>query len=515
MKKIFGFLLAALLAATFAVTALAADVVFLDHTTGNDSNSGYTMDAAKKLATTAATKLAKGGTMVVFGKGYVHASSTFKATATPITITSVYGGRDYKNPEPKTNPACAFKMASGAILTIEGDIIFDDIILFQENGQNTVIVKDGASLTINDNVICMSKQNYYWNIKVEAGGTAVINGGIFSTISGEGDITVGEKVTVLEEGEAGGPDKGDPDVVFHKYGAKDENSGLTPDSPKATLGGLKDKGAISLLPRGGTLVGIGKLYIGNSYTLPELEGPLVITSVYGGVDYKNPEPATNPACAFKMASEAVLTIQSDVVFDDIILFQENLQNTIKLKKGATLTVTDKVVFMTKEGNDYHFKILLEEGSTAFLTEEAQKVFTIENNGGEVITYGSSTPSQTVVQMTVGKMVGYVNGGAKTLDAAPVIRNSRTMLPVRFVAENLGATVGWDGATSTVTVSTSSVEIRITIGKAEATVNGTAVTLDSPAFIENSRTYLPVRFVAENLGATVGWDGVTSTVTLTK
>ena len=233
------------------------------------------------------------------------------------------------------------------------------------------------------------------------------------------------------------------------------------------------------------------------------------------MDYKNPEPATNPACAFKIASEAVLTIQSDVVFDDIILFQEHLQNTIKLKKGATLTVTDKVIFMTKEGNDYHFKILLEEGSTAFLTEEAQKVFTIENNGGEVITYGSAAPAQTVVQMTVGKLVGYVNGGSKTLDAAPVIRNSRTMLPVRFVAENLGATVGWDGATSTVTVSTSSVEIRITIGKAQATVNGTAVTLDSPAFIENSRTYLPVRFVAENLGATVGWDGVTSTVTLTK
>ena len=124
------------------------------------------------------------------------------------------------------------------------------------------------------------------------------------------------------------------------------------------------------------------------------------------------------------------------------------------------------------------------------------------------------PAVTEVKLTIGSMTGYVNGEARTLDAAPVIRNARTMLPVRFVAENLGATVGWDGATSTVTVKTEATAIEIVIGKATAKVGGIEVALDSPAFIENSRTYLPVRFVAENLGATVAWDGATSTATLT-
>jgi|GEM_PF-1736628 len=124
-------------------------------------------------------------------------------------------------------------------------------------------------------------------------------------------------------------------------------------------------------------------------------------------------------------------------------------------------------------------------------------------------------SGTVVKLQIGNMTGYVNGVAKTLDAAPIIRNSRTMLPVRFVAENLGATVGWDGATSTVTVKTDTTTLEIKIGAATAKINGAEVTLDSPAFIENSRTYLPVRFVAENLGAEVAWDGATSTATLTK
>ncbi len=120
-----------------------------------------------------------------------------------------------------------------------------------------------------------------------------------------------------------------------------------------------------------------------------------------------------------------------------------------------------------------------------------------------------------VSLTIGASVGYINNADFPLDAAPVIRNSRTMLPVRFVAEALGATVGWDGATSTVTVTTDTAKLEIRIGASTAKVNGAEVTLDSPAFIEKSRTYLPVRFVAENLGATVAWDGATSTATLTK
>ncbi|MBQ8836522.1 MAG: copper amine oxidase N-terminal domain-containing protein [Clostridia bacterium] len=133
----------------------------------------------------------------------------------------------------------------------------------------------------------------------------------------------------------------------------------------------------------------------------------------------------------------------------------------------------------------------------------------------VSVYGEEETQPTVVKLTIGETVGYVNDVAKTLDAAPIIRESRTMLPVRFVAEAFGAEVKWDGATSTATLTTADTTIEITIGATTAKVNGVEVTLDAPAFIENSRTYLPVRFVAENLGATVAWDGATSTATLTK
>ena len=99
----------------------------------------------------------------------------------------------------------------------------------------------------------------------------------------------------------------------------------------------------------------------------------------------------------------------------------------------------------------------------------------------------------------------------------MIKNSRTMLPVRFVAENFGAAVEWDGKTSTAILTTADTKIEITVGKGTAKVGGVETALDSPAYIDpaSNRTYLPVRFVAEALGAKVSWDGKTSTATLVK
>ena len=85
-----------------------------------------------------------------------------------------------------------------------------------------------------------------------------------------------------------------------------------------------------------------------------------------------------------------------------------------------------------------------------------------------------------------------------------------MLPARFVAENLGADVSWDGDKELVTIqgknlkTSEDVTILITIGAEYAVVNGENVKLDSPAFIENDRTYTPIRFVSEHHGASVEW-----------
>ena len=118
-------------------------------------------------------------------------------------------------------------------------------------------------------------------------------------------------------------------------------------------------------------------------------------------------------------------------------------------------------------------------------------------------------------LTIGSRKISVFGREIKNDVAPKIVNDRTMLPIRIVAESLGGTVTWNGELQRVTIQKGADVILITIGADTAYVNGTAVKLDAAAFVENGRTYLPLRFVSETLGAQVVWNEAEKKVTITK
>lgn len=165
------------------------------------------------------------------------------------------------------------------------------------------------------------------------------------------------------------------------------------------------------------------------------------------------------------------------------------------------------------------------------TEKVTKSFTLyakwteqkqENGGSEDVVNNNSgnenKESSNTIVLTIDEHDALVYGTTKTNDVAPKVVNDRTMLPARFIAENLGATVEWDGEKQLVTITGKNekqedVTILITIGSDYAKVNGEDVKLDSPAFVENDRTYTPIRFISENLGATVEWNETEQTVTI--
>lgn len=129
------------------------------------------------------------------------------------------------------------------------------------------------------------------------------------------------------------------------------------------------------------------------------------------------------------------------------------------------------------------------------------------------------PQQTVLVLHVGDTQMTVDGVAVTIDVAPQIVEGRTLLPIKWVAEPLGAAVGWDAATRKVTVSLGGTTIELWIGKSQARVNSRTVMIDPQnakvaPLIVSGRTMLPVRFIAEQLGADVQWDGATRTATIT-
>ena len=89
---------------------------------------------------------------------------------------------------------------------------------------------------------------------------------------------------------------------------------------------------------------------------------------------------------------------------------------------------------------------------------------------------------------------------------PVSENGRIQVPLRGIGEALGATVEYDGASKKVTYIKENKSIVLTMGSKQAVVDNQAVAMDIAAKAVKGRTYVPLRFVSENLGETVEWDG---------
>ncbi|HWQ21820.1 MAG TPA: extracellular solute-binding protein, partial [Clostridia bacterium] len=122
-------------------------------------------------------------------------------------------------------------------------------------------------------------------------------------------------------------------------------------------------------------------------------------------------------------------------------------------------------------------------------------------------------SLTTIEVYIGKNTGTVNGKSTTLEQGAVISNGRTLVPLRFITEAMGAALGWEAATRTANIALGDNKIALTIGKTVAKVNGYEVALDAPAAIINGKTVVPLRFVAESMGATTAWNATLKKVTV--
>ncbi len=130
-------------------------------------------------------------------------------------------------------------------------------------------------------------------------------------------------------------------------------------------------------------------------------------------------------------------------------------------------------------------------------------------------FGEPLPARNgiVQKFYIGKYTYTVNGEEKKMDTKPVIKNSRTFLPIRYVSETIGAKVDWNEADKRVTITHGTNNVVLYINQDAAKINGTLKKIDAPPFILEGRTMLPIRFVSENLGLTVNWDPDKQEVTL--
>ena len=190
--------------------------------------------------------------------------------------------------------------------------------------------------------------------------------------------------------------------------------------------------------------------------------------------------------------------------------KEEIKVEGRTEEWGNLYVNGEEILVYSDGT-FSFDLKLKPGMN-------ELKFVAKDRAGNITEKTFTVIYRIILKLQIGSKTMYINDEPKEIDVPPTIVEGRTLLPIRWVAEPLGADVGWDGKERKVIVSLNDTTIELWIGKPTARVNGIEKPIDpnNPKVVPmilNGRTMLPVRFVAENLGADVLWDGTTKTVTI--
>lgn len=107
----------------------------------------------------------------------------------------------------------------------------------------------------------------------------------------------------------------------------------------------------------------------------------------------------------------------------------------------------------------------------------------------------------------------LNNEVVATDVEPFLKDNRTFVPVRFISEKLGFKVDWNEKAQLVTITNNNKKIELTIGNKEAKVDGKAAMIDVAPLLKDNRTFVPLRFISENFGVKTSWDAKTYRVIL--
>lgn len=163
---------------------------------------------------------------------------------------------------------------------------------------------------------------------------------------------------------------------------------------------------------------------------------------------------------------------NDIPLDDFIM-NNPVDNSIELSKDTTLQkLLDDIMKNPKDQSSY------------------EKYASLMNESGNV----------GFAVFVFGKAVDFKNYD----NVEPMIENGRTLVPIRALAEAIGASVGWDDAEKMITIVKGDKKIVIRLDSNIGLINGEELTMDVPAKTISGRTMIPLRFVSEAFGMNVGW-----------
>lgn len=195
--------------------------------------------------------------------------------------------------------------------------------------------------------------------------------------------------------------------------------------------------------------------------------------------------------------------------------------------GNDSELTNEVILIPKsplkEGEKYRTKVYLEANINNYsYVYERTWYFTTEEYHGtgrdkihQQVAYPPTSKYNQNIQFRLGQKYMWVDNKPYPLDATPYIENGRTMVPFRALGNSLGASVEWNSIRKTIIYKKNNYVIELPANSNKVKINGRIFTIDQGAVVKDGRSYVPSRFISEQLGADVNWIPERQEVKITK
>ena len=200
----------------------------------------------------------------------------------------------------------------------------------------------------------------------------------------------------------------------------------------------------------------------------------------------------------------------------IVITNEEAQTSIYVdtfnkSEDALVSADGELVLNMENAEQYDGKKLLVFYNFTTMSIPAQT-----NPTKVVVLEDVEAAEKVTISFNVGSSIVNINGEDVEVEKPYIVGVGVTLVPIRVISESFGAEVKWDGDTKTVTVVDGDTTIVVTVGSKTATVNGEEKELEeAPELTENGFTMIPLRFISENLGAEVGYVHETQAITVEK
>jgi len=243
-----------------------------------------------------------------------------------------------------------------------------------------------------------------------------------------------------------------------------------------------------------------------SITIPEGKTTVYF---YAVDNFGNKEPENSKTFLVDL-TDPIITISTPTENSVIVQPTYTLKGSIKVMdvSGAALTIDGKAVQINSDGS---FETLVSVPKEGVYTT----IIKVTSPSGRTATkqFSVNYIARVTIFLQIGNDKAYINGEQIAIDALPFISGGNVMVPLRFILTSFKANLNWDGIFQIITLTLGNNRMRLQIGNLRADVNGQLKMLPTAPVLVKGVTFVPLRFISENFGADVKWDGTLKAVSI--